>query len=121
MNTKIKQKWVEALRSGEYSQGRLQLYDGTNYCCLGVLCNLYMDEKNETWDYRTDEDEVIDSYYFDGEGELPPECVLDWAEIKMQDPLIKINVDLEAISLTELNDKLKYTFPQIADLIEAQL
>lgn len=34
----IKQKWVDALRSGEYKQGQgyLKTEDG-GYCCLGVL------------------------------------------------------------------------------------
>jgi hypothetical protein len=34
----FKQKWVEALRSGEYEQGSDALYKGGKYCCLGVAC-----------------------------------------------------------------------------------
>lgn len=30
-------EWTAALRSGQYTQGRSYLCDGTNYCCLGVL------------------------------------------------------------------------------------
>jgi hypothetical protein len=39
MDQELKAKWVEALRSGKYVQGRMQLYHkGSNsYCCLGVL------------------------------------------------------------------------------------
>lgn len=38
-------KWVVALRSGEYEQGRGQLLDEHNrMCCLGVACAVYMDE-----------------------------------------------------------------------------
>lgn len=35
----FKRKWVDALRSREYTQGRYQLYDEAfnGYCCLGVL------------------------------------------------------------------------------------
>lgn len=34
----IKQKWLDALRSGEYKQGKGRLRDGNGaYCCLGVL------------------------------------------------------------------------------------
>lgn len=29
-------KWVNALRSGEYKQGKEALFDGEGYCCLGV-------------------------------------------------------------------------------------
>lgn len=37
-------KWVEALRSGEFTQcsGKLCGYDGSRwcYCCLGVACEI---------------------------------------------------------------------------------
>jgi hypothetical protein len=33
----IKQKWIAALRSGEYMQGIGKLYESGRYCCLGVL------------------------------------------------------------------------------------
>ena len=44
MNPQVKEKWVNALRSGEYSQcdGKLRSADG--FCCLGVLCDLYSQE-----------------------------------------------------------------------------
>lgn len=46
MNPEVKALWLEALRSGRYRQGRGRLRttnpDGSNnYCCLGVLCDLY--------------------------------------------------------------------------------
>jgi hypothetical protein len=37
MNEQIKQRWIEALRSGEYEQTQGRLRDETGYCCLGVL------------------------------------------------------------------------------------
>lgn len=37
MNKTIKKKWLKALRSGEYKQGRVNLYWNGRYCCLGVL------------------------------------------------------------------------------------
>lgn len=36
-NELIKQ-WVEDLRSGQFQQTTQTLFDGTGYCCLGVLC-----------------------------------------------------------------------------------
>ena len=34
----IKEKWLTALRSGEYKQGKYYLKNDNNcYCCLGVL------------------------------------------------------------------------------------
>lgn len=43
MDTNLKTKWVEALRSGEYKQGRFLLYNEIEnaYCCLGVLCKVH--------------------------------------------------------------------------------
>ncbi len=44
MNQEIKQKWVAALRSGDYIQMRLLLGHNENgkkqRCCLGVLCDV---------------------------------------------------------------------------------
>ena len=41
MDQEIKQKWVKALRSGEYTQTKGCLYNGVSgYCCLGVLCDI---------------------------------------------------------------------------------
>lgn len=33
-------KWVEALESGKYRQGRSGLRADDQYCCLGVVCDL---------------------------------------------------------------------------------
>lgn len=40
MNQTIKEKWITALRSGEYKQGKDVLRSGDEFCCLGVLCDL---------------------------------------------------------------------------------
>jgi hypothetical protein len=34
------EEWPNALESGEYEQGKGQLYDDGKYCCLGVACDL---------------------------------------------------------------------------------
>lgn len=39
MTPELKAKWIAALRSGEYQQGRGRLRtDDNRFCCLGVLC-----------------------------------------------------------------------------------
>lgn len=39
MNPDAKQKWVAALRSGEFKQGTCHLQPAIDrYCCLGVAC-----------------------------------------------------------------------------------
>lgn len=41
MKAEIRQQWLEALRSGQYTQGHRYLRRSNNtYCCLGVLCDL---------------------------------------------------------------------------------
>lgn len=37
MDKELKEKWVEALRSGKYRQARNTIYYRRAYCCLGVL------------------------------------------------------------------------------------
>jgi hypothetical protein len=38
-----KEQWIAALRSGDYKQGKCQLYEplSHSFCCLGVLCDLH--------------------------------------------------------------------------------
>jgi hypothetical protein len=41
MKKDVADKWVAALRSGQYQQGRNMLRTRDNkYCCLGVLCDI---------------------------------------------------------------------------------
>jgi hypothetical protein len=45
--TEFKTKWLEALRSGRYAQGRKQLKDGVGFCCLGVAVDFH--NGREAW------------------------------------------------------------------------
>lgn len=68
MDPQLKARWIEALRSGNYVQGRSYLRtdcpDGRHHCCLGVLAELIDPTKWETdsylthpgWDPQYDED-----------------------------------------------------------------
>lgn len=40
MNPDIKAKWLEALRSGKYQQGKSRLRADDRFCCIGVLCDV---------------------------------------------------------------------------------
>lgn len=40
MDAELKGKWVKALRSGKYKQGKGVLCDRGKHCCLGVLCRV---------------------------------------------------------------------------------
>lgn len=63
MDSGLKQRWIEALRSGEYRQGQDRLRTEHNgaasYCCLGVLCDLLVKDGKGTW-----ERDVAGRYYF---------------------------------------------------------
>ena len=48
MDAELKAKWVAALRSGTYQQGRLLLHEGGAFCCLGVL----WDCSGKPWDNK---------------------------------------------------------------------
>jgi hypothetical protein len=50
MKTEIADKWIAALLSGEYQQTTGKLYDGTGYCCLGVLCKILGEEFTQSYD-----------------------------------------------------------------------
>lgn len=47
MDKELKQKWIDALRSGEYKQTKGTLRDTNGHCCLGVLCDV---AKPPEWD-----------------------------------------------------------------------
>lgn len=72
MDAKVKKAWVKALRSGKYAQGREALarrkpHGKTQFCCLGVLCDI-------TGVRRDRRDDYSDILTFDNEESyLPPE------------------------------------------------
>jgi len=108
MNPQVKQKWIDALRSGEYEQAKFTLKCEYGYCCLGVLTDLYIQENDLEWVY----DNKSNNYEFDGnEGSL---CnyVIKWSDFpdgKVEEELIK------------MNDTTLKTFSEIADYIEENL
>lgn len=145
MKTEIKDRWLEALRSGEYKQGKGRLVketdDGTfNYCCLGVLCDLAQQqgivEQGEVPCGCGGEDSCsIECVGFVGANGSPdgknrafsfsvlPFPVMEWAGLDAADPMVRIEeVDgyLNDRHLSGLNDA-GSDFLEIADLIEGSL
>ena len=103
MNKSIKQKWLKALRSGEYEQGKNRFvtpeeeYD--RFCCLGVLVN-----ETEGFDF------IDGNYYADGYPSM------------LSDRFLK-EIGLtygQQADLVTMND-LGKSFKQIADYIEKNL
>lgn len=127
MNKEVKKKWIAALRSGEYDQatGFLRTQED-QYCCLGVLCDLYAKEGLGEW--KCDEDNEDYPYMFfpntpnsvGAEGLLPKE-VMEWAGLESIDGGFHIEkiptTDSMFSTLSELNDQ-GDTFTTIADIIQ---
>ena len=140
MNQEIKAQWVQALRSGEYEQGKSALHiisgDGKHtYCCLGVLCELAVKAgvaeviSTEPKNYKFKDSLVPgDSLVRYGsrvdiersgnwsETAILPESVMRWAGLRDEHGWTMPNGD----SLACLNDA-GVGFDVIADLIEVNL
>jgi len=127
MNSEVKAKWLQALRSGEYRQTRCMLRSCNDaFCCLGVLCDIYTDEVEGCWEYDGYDSDgyTMINHNKDQHSKIDlPACVIEWAGLEDANPQVhlKINDDNFAfVTLAELNDEGK-TFNEIADLIEKQL
>lgn len=90
-------KWVKALRSGKYKQGRsfLKREDGT-YCCLGVLTEVCGEPLSPSREAVLKEGTMVKSGIKTAHGRVEGYTALD-----------------------HQNDTQKKTFSQIADFIEA--
>jgi hypothetical protein len=115
MNPEIKAKWVAALRSGNYDQSTEYLQTANGYCCLGVLCEIYRNEKGGDW---KQEEKCIS---FNESSQVPPNYVSEWAGIYLSEQrIIEVTIGEERESVAAHNDSGK-TFAEIADAIEEQL
>jgi hypothetical protein len=117
MKPEIKEKWLKALRSGEYKQGQENLHpkDGS-FCCLGVLTDIYIKEIGRDWE------EDSSCYVFNGCGGLLPSEVMKWAGLESEeawDNTLRMS-DEEYNSLSVMNDSGR-TFEEIAEVIEREL
>ncbi len=114
MNERVRKLWANALRSGNYRQGKQALKVKTKdgecvLCALGVLCHLFLEDTGEgDWELQKQ-----GNFAFLGREFQIPVCVMDWAGLDIPDPYLT-----PAVRVTEANDKLNWTFTQIADLID---
>jgi hypothetical protein len=116
MKREIGEKWVKALRSGEYRQGHgtLRVFHNESYCCLGVLTVVHNNE------VPVSDRVTLNSTV------LSPE-VAAWAGLS-PDVTGTANVGglrRDKPSLWNLNDgsmgEKTHTFAEIADIIEAEM
>lgn len=138
MNPEIKQKWLEALRSGQYKQGanylRTESAHGVCHCCLGVLAEVIKDESvNGLGDvYIADSGTLSDQMVIkatDGECDDHREFSLIPASIALKhspmgpgtadlsDSIIQQH-DVEMVGIAALNDDHGYSFEVLANIIE---
>lgn len=117
MNPEVKAKWIAALRSEKYPQTTELLRDCQGYCCLGVLTDLYLQERNEDW--GQDVIEGVTYYHFDYDGNNLSAPVIKWSGLDSCDPDVVYEEDLK--TLTYLNDDQRLNFKEIAKIIEEQL
>lgn len=82
MKADIKDKWLNALRSGDYKQCTGRLHKGEGFCCLGVLTDLYAKEKGLEWHDSSmtaalDEGGAV--YSLQGERNCLSTNIMEWA------------------------------------------
>lgn len=109
MDADFKRRWVAALRSGKYQQGRyyLQSGNGQRFCCMGVACDL------------------VDSSRWRGPNDLREgrnwgdlHSVLADGDLARE---LKLSVDVVE-RLAQMNDATdQKSFAQIADWIEVHI
>ena len=115
MNERIKFLWVEALESGDYIQAKSALHEDGRYCCLGVLCELYIQEHS---DCEWKPSHTPGAMSFMNQTAILPNKVWTWAELDGCNPGVIINDEL--FPLANHND-CGASFPEIAKVIREQL
>ena len=111
MKEEVKNLWIEALRSGEYSQTQSTLSDEDGFCCLGVLCEVAI-KNGVQIEVKEGDPETGSSRSYDGEQELLPKSVRNWAE--MEGNTGDLPERSTCLSLVEMNDDCNKSFKQIA-------
>ena len=129
MDPELKTRWLEALRSGKYPQGRMCLRSKDNhYCCLGVLADLidptqWSKPENVDWHWRAEVVDEDDDGYLEWDGERTenlPEEVVGPMGLRggIQTQLTVLN---DGTRQSDGSYKDPKSFAEIADWIEANL
>jgi len=101
--------WLEALRSGKYTQTNGALQNSHGFCCLGLACKVII---------PADEQKIEDGYLrglYPGYQTSAPKWLNNIDEYAENSPLGKKR------KLSVLNDSDGFSFTQIADVIEEVL
>jgi hypothetical protein len=107
MNQDIKREWVAKLRSGKYEQGKGRLRsEGNQYCCLGVLCEIGVEDGTIEPPILTDE-----GYLYNRNSAFLPSALIEEYGLRGQ----------ETVTLMGMNDEKNMSFSHIAQYIEQNL
>lgn len=113
MAPEFKAKWLEALRSGRYAQGRCYLRTGANeFCCMGVALDL-IDSTQWRDPYKSEWGDVV----------------IDWKDLRSGDTTesladaigLRYSDMKHLIIMNDREGSCAKTFPEIADWIEENL
>jgi len=96
------QKWLDALRSGKYTQQQGTLKGPDGYCCLGVYCSIMGKEPPEV------SEEDLESSVKDSEG---PHELYDFCRKYVDSDIVEAGINM--------NDN-GYNFSEIADMVEKE-
>ena len=122
----VKERWINALRSGKYKQGQGSLLDEAGgYCCLGVLVKELEGELHKLKDGDDVRYERMPSMEFLAKHGIEPSrhvTFLDFDDVKYADPIcFEIVTDDMDATLPKLNDDWHYNFVEISNIIEDQV
>lgn len=135
LDPEVKKRWLEALRSGKYSQGKGALRSPEGFCCLGVLCDALDPSQWDGCDYDSEmlvlpaavveevfgsfDDRMVDPYVKLGD-EQKTRLLAMFTSKSAQSGDSYRDIELGYARLATLNDH-GFTFAEIADIIEEQL
>ncbi len=117
-NTENITKWVEALRSGDFEQGKGALRDASGkYCCLGVACEISPVVELREHEYHAIPNYVSKTDDRDYSQATLPAAVREWLGVEASNPHVTDDHGIEH-ALATWNDVEEADFDKIADLIE---
>lgn len=136
MDTQIKGTWRGDLLSGDYLQGtealcRVMPHGGSEYCCLGVLCEQAVRAGIVERVNGDDHGQPgLIGYRAVGTDDAPefltlPDVVFQWARLPDADPTVTLydpdsiedEEENEEVTLAEVNDDHRWTFGEITGLL----
>lgn len=117
--------WLNALRSGEYIQGRDALAtmtsEGVAYCCLGVACDLYRKNADDPLftvkEAADSEGTGCGTLMFAGEENYLPDRVMEWLGMHDERGTYWDNLHGRNTDLSVKNDS-GASFKEIAQILE---